>query len=203
MNGDNGTRRLANNAATDVRLYGWCRYWHHGHSLTGGEPVAVVIPRRVLALAKDVAEQVRHRGELLETRARTAEVLSMRRVVALDVQVTVAVPEFPVGEGAAWYIGTLAVFNDNEASRKLAVPWWSRNSTQPPRAAGSSAPSLANLSWYPRLSWLTFLQRRQTGSSEIALWSPEFTWRTSHSCLSGGATWSRISWVTSFSLISF
>ena len=54
VNSNNGTRRLTNHAATDVGLYGRCRDGHHGHSLTSGQPVAVVVPGGVLALAKDV-----------------------------------------------------------------------------------------------------------------------------------------------------
>ena len=53
---------------------------HHGHGGSGAEPVAVVVPACVVADVVEVAEQVGHCGELLQTAARLTCRINMKSV---------------------------------------------------------------------------------------------------------------------------
>lgn len=88
MSSNNRSRGLAHGAPADVGLNGGSADGHHGHGNVSSEPVTVVVPGSVVALIVDVTEQVRHGSETPHARAGCAKILTMRRVVTLDVQQT-------------------------------------------------------------------------------------------------------------------
>ena len=145
MNGQHRPRRLAHRAFTDVRLDGARVDGHHGYGQVGGEPVAVVVPGRVLArVLQRVADQVRHGRETLHARAGTAKVLAMRHVVPLHVQKAVARPELLPAVPTRRSNGRLTVVHDVEANRLDRVARGPGRARQTPQT------------WVTRISGHTF-----------------------------------------------
>ena len=93
MCGNNRPRRLTDGTPTDEGLYRRGTDRHHRNLYVCCEPVTVVISRGVVALFIDVTEQVRHRGETPQARARGTEVLAVRGIMTLDIQQTIASPK--------------------------------------------------------------------------------------------------------------
>ena len=109
MSGNNRPRCLTHSTPTDKRLNSGSTDWHHGNLYICGQPITVIVSRSVVALLVYVTKKVWHGGETSHTRSRRTEILSMRSIVTLNVQQTVASPQSSQIQRTVRYFSRLAV----------------------------------------------------------------------------------------------
>lgn len=109
-----GQNSLTHHTAADVGANLLAKEWHHGYGSGGGEPIRFVVATREVT-GSFVAVGERHGGKNLEAGASLAQILSVRLLLSLQVDQTVAHPKLTAAFRTPWYLNCLAMDNQKEA----------------------------------------------------------------------------------------